>query len=198
MFMGRSGVDAEVASNGLPARDLAAKRLGLFPLLVLSAWCGLVSGLLEVGIILLRKWALDFNQLYWMSRHFIWLIPLINLALFVLLGLASSIVMLWVGQRVRWLAARGLCGLTLLPPVWAAFPRIYGFAGLLLALGIASRLVPALERRSAVLRRLVWVSFPVAALLVPILAAYLLARTSSRRSEPTNGPFRRRVLPIFS
>ena len=59
--------------------DLAANRLGLLPFLVLSAWCGLVSGLLEVGVIILRKRTFDFNHLYWMSRHFVWLIPLINL-----------------------------------------------------------------------------------------------------------------------
>ena len=63
--------------------------------------------------------------------------------------------------------------MTLLPPVWAAFPGIYGPAGFLLALGVASRFVPALERHAAGFRRLVRVSFPVVAGLVPILAASL-------------------------
>jgi arylsulfatase A-like enzyme len=109
-----------------------------------------------------------------MTRHFVWLIPLINLGLFLLVGVALSIVLLGTGQRGRWLAARVLCGLTLLPPVWVAFPRVYGLAGLLFVLGIASRLVPALERRASGLRRLVAVSFPVVALLIPLLAGNLL------------------------
>ena len=124
-------------ADRLAVTDLVANRSGLFPFLVLSAWCGLVSGLLEVGVIMLRKRTLDFNHLYWMSRHFVWLIPLINLAIFLVLGLVLSIVILCTGQRGRWLAARALCGLAVLPPVWVAFPRIYGLAGFVLALGIA-------------------------------------------------------------
>ena len=66
-----------------------------------------------------------------------------------------------------------LGALTLLPPIWAASPRIYGPAGFLLALGIAARLVPVLERHATGFRRLVRISFPVVAGLVPILAASL-------------------------
>ena len=52
MLTSRSGVVSEVRSTGLPPRDLAVKRVGIVSFLLLSAWCGLVSGLLEVGIIL--------------------------------------------------------------------------------------------------------------------------------------------------
>ena len=112
--------------------DLVAQRLGLLPFLMLSAWCGLVSGLLEVGVIILRKRTLDFNQLYWMSRHFVWLIPLINLLVFLILGLVLSVLVLRGGGRGRWLVIRLLCALTMLPPIWAASARIYGPAGALL------------------------------------------------------------------
>ena len=46
--------------------------------LLLSAWCGLVAGLLEVGAIVLRKQVFGPNHLYNMSRHFVWLIPLVE------------------------------------------------------------------------------------------------------------------------
>ena len=77
------------------SQDHVAHRPKPLLFLILLAWCGLVSGLLEVGVIILRKQLLDFNRLYWMSRHFVWIIPLINLFVFlmrwhhvVLVGLA--------------------------------------------------------------------------------------------------------------
>jgi hypothetical protein len=169
-----SGEVGEDSSSGSSPSDLASNRWGLLSFLMVSAWCGLVSGLLEVGIIVLRKRTFDFNHLYWMSRHFIWLIPLINLALFLVLGLALSIVVWCAGRQGRSFAARALCALTLLPAVWVALPRIYGAAGFLLAVGIASRLIPVLERRQACLQRLVRLSFPIVAAVAPILAVYLL------------------------
>jgi arylsulfatase A-like enzyme len=140
---------------------------------VVSVWCGLVSGLLEVGITILRKRALDSNHLYWMSRHFLWLVPLANLLIFLGVGVLIGLAIRWGGRRGRWLAPRLLCTMAWLPPLWTAFPRIYGPAGFLLAAGLAARLVPALERRAAGFRRVVRVSFPVAAGLVPALAAGL-------------------------
>jgi arylsulfatase A-like enzyme len=191
----RSGEVGEDSSSVSPPLDLAANRWRLLPFLMLSAWCGLVSGLLEVGIIVLRKRTFDFNHLYWMSRHFVWLIPIINLALFLILGLALSILVWCTGWRGRWFAARALCALTLLPAVWAALPRVYGAASFLLAAGIASRLIPVLERRKAGLVRLVRLSFPAVAAVAPFLAVYLLGtdqlnawRENARALPPPGSP----------
>ena len=95
----------------------------------------------------------------------------------------------------RALAGRhGCCALlTLLAPFWAAFPRIYGPAGFLLALGIAARLVPILEHHAAAFRRCVTISFPVLAAITPLLAAsvwvgdWLKARTEAARPLPPPG-----------
>ena len=191
----RSGEVGTDSSSGSSPSDPASNRWGLLSFLMLSAWCGLVSGLLEVGMIVLRKRTFDFNHLYWMSRHFIWLIPLINLALFVVLGLSLSVLVRYTGRRGRFFAARVLCALTLLPAVWAALPRIYGAAGFLLAAGIASRLVPVLERRQAGLERLVRLSFPVVAAVAPFMAVYLLGtdqlkawRENARALPPAGSP----------
>ena len=73
--------------NGLDGREPGGSRLRAYHLLVLSLWCGLVAGPLEVGAIVLRKHLFDLNQFYWMSRHFVWLIPLTNLLIFLALGL---------------------------------------------------------------------------------------------------------------
>ena len=79
-------------------------RLGFLSLLLLSAWCGLVAGLLEVGTIVLRKHTVDPNRLYGLSRHFLWLIPVTYFCVFLALGLFGCIVCLASprrGQRTR-------------------------------------------------------------------------------------------------
>ena len=96
-----------------PPRAPVAKPLGLMSLLLLSAWCGLVAGLLEVGTIVIRKEAFDANHLYGMSRHFVWLIPVTNLGVFLVLGLFGWIAGLAWPRRGRWLfsaaCARSSC-----------------------------------------------------------------------------------------
>ena len=73
-----------------PKQVFAAGRLRPHQVLILSLWCGLVAGPLEVGAIVLRKHTVDLNQFYWMSRHFVWLIPLTNLLIFLILGLGPG------------------------------------------------------------------------------------------------------------
>ena len=125
--------------------DQVPRRLQLRSLLLLSAWCGLVAGLLEVGTIVIRKEMFDANQLYGISHHFIWLIPLTNLGVFLALGFSGWMAGLIWPRSVRWLLTRILCTLVLLPMPLIAFPRIYTAAWLVLTLGLATRLVPRLE-----------------------------------------------------
>src|SRR4051794_40654110 len=163
----------EARLAGQSSRERRADTPGLVTILVLSAWCGLLSGLLEVGSTVVRKRFVDLNQFYWTSRHFVWLVPLIDLLIFLALGVAVWLLVLCSPRRGRWLSTRLLCALTLLPPFWAAFPRIYGLAGLVLVVGVAVQLVPVLERHAAGLRRTVRVSLPLLACLVAALAASL-------------------------
>jgi arylsulfatase A-like enzyme len=137
----------------------------------LSIWCGLVAGLLEVGAIIVRKQVFDPNHLYGMSRHFVWLIPVTNLVIFLAFGLLGCVVSWAWPSRGRWLVARALCALTMLPMVLAAFPRIYGWAWLVMVSGLASQVVPLFERAPALMPRLVRVSFPLVVGVVTILAA---------------------------
>jgi arylsulfatase A-like enzyme len=183
------------ASSSSGAPDSSGNRSGFVRVLVLSGWCGLVSGLLEVGALVLRKEAFDPNQLYWMSRHFVWLIPVSNLCLFLALGIVLGLVTVAARRRGRWLAARVLCALTLLPAALVAFPQIYGWAWLLVAAGSSARLAPALERRGAGVGRIVRVSFPILAGLVGMLAASLWVgdrvtgwREASRPLPPPGSP----------
>ena len=125
------------------SQDLVAHQPKPLLFLILLAWCGLVSGLLEVAAIIVGKQLLDFNRLYWMSRHFVWIIPLINLFTFLSVGIVLAVVVnyWWPEPVVR---RSCLCVLTVLPVIWAVSNWIIGPAGFLMARGaVAARLVPA-------------------------------------------------------
>ncbi len=174
--------------EGSSVFDPARGRAGRFPALIVSAWCGLVSGLLEVGTIAVRKRTFDPNHLYTMSRHFVWLIPLINLGLFLALGIACKLLARAWPRRVDWLAPRLLASLTLLPPLLVGLPRIHGLAWFIVTLGVAARLVPALERHAAGFRRLLRLSAPFIVGLVMILAAMTWGGDRIRAWRQANKP----------
>ena len=172
-MISRTAVITKAETGGVSTLDLAINRLGFISIWLLSAWCGVVAGLLEVAAIVLRKQLVDPNQLLRMSRHFVWLIPVSNLCVFLALGLLGGGVIL-VGQRHgRWLFMRVLGALIFLPSLLVAFPRIYALAWSLVALGVAVRLVPSIERRSRGFRRFVLFSFPAAVAIVAIMGASL-------------------------
>jgi len=168
--------------------ELGARRPGLIPQLFWWAWCGLVAGLLEVGTIVLRKALFDPNQLYGMTRHFGWLIPVTNLCIFLAVGLLGWIICWAWPRRGFWLYVRISCALTLLPMFLVAFPRIYCLAGLVLVLGIAGWLVPLLERNRQSLHRFVQVSFPLAVAVLLILAAVPWAGDQIKQSRASAHP----------
>ena len=96
---------AETVDSSTPDQ---AHQVGLSSLLLVSAWCGLVAGLLEVGTIVLRKRMFDSDQFYRMSRHFVWLIPLSNLSVFLIAGLLwCAVIVVWRSHG-RWLYTRVL------------------------------------------------------------------------------------------
>ena len=102
-----------------------ANRFPFVSFLLLTAWCGLLAGLLEVGTIVVRKHTVDPDHLYGMTRHFVWLIPMADLCIFLIVGSVGWMVRWLWPPRGRWLVTRALCTLTLLPAVLVAFPKIY-------------------------------------------------------------------------
>ncbi len=175
-------------ATGSPDSGSLSKPLGLISILLLSVWCGLVAGLLEVGTIVVRKTTFDANHLYGMSRHFVWLIPLANLCIFVTLGLLG-----WVGclawpRPGGWLIKRGLCAIVLLPPVLIAFPRIYSLAWLAVTVGVAARLVPILESNRRGFRRAVQLSFPLFVGILLYLGGANWVNDQIKRSQESARP----------
>ena len=193
MNSGKVSVE-DVATAGSTATDLAADGLGLISVLALTSWCGLVAGLLEVAAIVVRK-SFDPNRFYLMSRDFVWLIPVTNLLVFVVLGFGGWVVIWAWPRRGRWLLARVLCALTIWPMLLAGAPWIFALAWLAVALGVASRVVPMIERNAARIGRLVWASLPVAIGTVVVLAAwprvgdrFNQAREDARALPPGGSP----------
>jgi arylsulfatase A-like enzyme len=139
----------------------STSQINSLAILALSAWCGLVAGLLEVAITVIRKKYFDADHFYGMGAEFIWLVPLVSFVFFSVLGLVLSQVVRW-GRRAQKFATRTLATLALAPLFWAVFPRIYGAAGFLLMMGVALRLVPLIERHARSFGRVVHFSFPSA------------------------------------
>jgi arylsulfatase A-like enzyme len=154
----------------------------------LSAWCGLVAGLAEVATLIIRKRLFDSNHLYGITHHFVWLIPAVYLVVFLAFGLLGCVVLLATAGRGQSLFSRLLCALTLLPIGLVAGPQIYGLAWLMVALGLAARLVPLLERNAPLFRRFVLVSFPLALVSVAALGVSVLAAERARQSQAAAAP----------
>ena len=101
------------------------RRSALQTIILLYVWCGLFAGLLEVGALLVRKHFFDADRAVRLSHHFVWLIPVANLCIFIALAvIGSAVVFIWP-HRGRWLFTRTLAAFTVLPPLLAAFPKIY-------------------------------------------------------------------------
>ena len=97
-----------------------------------------------------------------MSRHFVWLIPVTNLGVFLALGLLGWVVDLGVAAP-RWLAGRArLVRDRAAPVVLVAFPRIYTLAWLAVTLGWPRGLFRFSSRIPGGSGGSVQVSFPVA------------------------------------
>ena len=177
---------AGTAAPSAPHRPM--KRLGFLWLLLLLAWCGTVAGLLEVGTILLRKGLFDPDRLYGMSHHFPWLIPVSNLGVFLTLGLVGYGVILVWPRCGRWLLVRVLCALTLLPSLLVAYSRIHTLAWFVVALGMATRLIPLIEIRGRGFRRFVLVSFPAVIAIVAILGGSIWLGDMRKQSRENSRP----------
>ncbi len=112
------------------------RRLSALDVLVLSAWCGLAGGLLEVVTRVVWK-ILPSHRMYLMSRHFIWLAPLSNLLLFTGIGLLLAVgTKLWP-RRGGMLCSRLVCMLAIVSVLLVMNPRIYPSALAIMATGIS-------------------------------------------------------------
>ena len=146
-------------------------QLSRIAILGLAGWCGMVAGLAEVGAVVARKKFFGTNHLLGMSRHFIWLVPLTDVLILLLAGLAGCLVVVLSPAGGRRAILRILGALTLLPLLLAAFPQVHALAWLLVALGVSIRLLPILARHGSAFGRVALFSSPMLAAALAALAA---------------------------
>ena len=101
------------------------------------------------------------DRLYLMTRHFIWLVPLISFLFFLAMGVFLALATRLWPRRAGWLSPRLIGTASILPALLVAGRGIHTEAWLIFAMGLASWLTPWLERHSARLRRWLLLSFPV-------------------------------------
>ena len=149
---------------------------GLTPtdVLALAAWCGMAAGCLEVTTRVLAKNLVGTNRLYMMSRHFVWVVPITNLLLFSGIGLGLALATKLAPRLGRWLSPRLLCAATILPALLVAVPEIYVWAWVIVAWGIAVRLVPPFERSAIRVRRWLILSLPLLVVFVALAAGFVV------------------------
>ena len=164
----------------------ATRQRSIAQVLALSLWCGLLAGVLEALTKVVSTASGRTGRLYQMSRHFFWLIPITNLAVFLVLGLLLAGFVRVYPRFGRWFALRCLAALVVLPSALLAAPEIHGLVWLVFAWGLAVQLVPVLERRAQGFRRGVAVSFPILVGIVILLAGAIFGSdwVRERRNRP--------------
>ncbi len=135
------------------------------------------------------------NHLYQMTRHFVWLAPLTYLLLFLAMGLfLAAVTWLWP-RRGGWLSRRVIVACAIMPGLMVAGRQIYVEAWMVLAMGMAMRLVPLLERHAIGVRRWLLRSFPGLVGLVLVMAGSVFTagwvkerREAGRPLPPVGSP----------
>ena len=92
--------------NSTPAPRSAVSRtqgrFGPLDILLFSASCALASGELEVASRVIYRSLSSSVRLYLMTRHFVWLVPLVDLFVFLAFGLLLATARVWP-RRAGWL-----------------------------------------------------------------------------------------------
>ena len=173
----------------------ASSRLGSFDVFILSCWCGLAGGLLEVATRVVFRWIDPAKRLYGLSRHHVWLTPLSTLLFFGGAGAFLAVATRLSPRGGAWFSTRLICFWAVLPALLIAGPGIYPVAWQIVALGITARAGQMLERHAATLRRRLVLSFPPLVGAVLVLATLLFGgdwlkslREKSRPLPPADSP----------
>jgi arylsulfatase A-like enzyme len=147
---------------------------------VLAAWFGLLGGLIDLGMIHLRRDVFHATLYYEQGRHFHWVVPVANLAVmmvpgFFVAGLIKLRPALVSGRSAAWMFS------TL--AIWGPLLRfpLYGAATLVLAAGAARGISCLFD--SSTLRRFALRSLPVLAGLVGLTAVISITRQALAESQ---------------
>jgi arylsulfatase A-like enzyme len=166
--------------------------------LVLAAWFGFCGGILDLGVIHLKRDVFHASLYYEQGRHFHWSVPVANLAVMMVLGAVVAGV-----SRLRpgVLSPRSAAWLYGTLAIWGPLLRapLYGAATLVFAAGAARYLSRPFARARAGSRRFVLSSLPlfaavVAATEVASLGRQVLAESRALAQLPDASTGARNVL----
>jgi arylsulfatase A-like enzyme len=176
------------ATGEASPRPEALRRLGPIEVLLLSAWFGLAAGELEVIATVLRAHVSSAQRMYMMPRHFVWLIPLVNLSLFVGVGLLLCAAITVWPRRVGWIMLRLFVTFAILPALMVVGHQVFALAWLMVAIGVASLLAPPIERHTAGVCRWLALSFPLLAGAVAVQATLIFGGDQLKRRREEGRP----------
>ena len=144
-------------------------------LVVTAPWAGLVVGLIELALFEARV-RLTQHGLARKNAHFLWMIPVANLALFGVAGLALAALARALPRKVGSLVAGWLlCVLALTVPL-LSIPGLRLNSCLLLALGLSAWVGPTLRAHARGFRAVVWASVLPLGLVVLALGGVAFGR----------------------
>ena len=139
-------------NSGSDQSEQPAHRPGRVDVLWLAALCGLAGGELEVASRVVRRAFSTTDRMYLLTRHFFWLVPLIDLGLFLGFGVLCAVATRLWPRRAGWLCPRLIVMGAVLPALLIVGRGIYPLAWLVFATGIAVALAPTIERHPAAIR----------------------------------------------
>jgi arylsulfatase A-like enzyme len=149
--------------------------------LLMTGWFGMVGGAFDVGLIFLRRDVFHSSPYYEQGRHFLWTIPVANLALMAALGL----LVLGVNRlRPGLISTRGVAFLVATLAIWGPMLRapVHGLASLVVAIGAARLASRWVSHHAAGFRRFAAISLAGLLTLVVATAAISLRREAAAES----------------
>jgi arylsulfatase A-like enzyme len=137
--------------------------------LVLAAWFGLVGGMLDLGMIFLKRDFFHSSLYYDQGRNFRWVVPLANLVVMMAPALVVALVS-WF--RPGLIARRTAAWLFATLAIWGPLLRapLYGMMTLLLAAGIARMVSRWFARGNSGFQRLARYSLPLLLAMIGTMA----------------------------
>jgi arylsulfatase A-like enzyme len=153
--------------------------------LIMAIWFGLVAGLLELLLLVLRVTAYE-KGFFLRSAHFIWMIPVSELTIFGSWGLLLAAVARW-GPRLR---AHWVIGSFVFLTCVSQLLLVRGLNSLtcgILAAGIALRTAPQIEIRRPQVDRLIRYGTPILFFILALLVAWAVSGDVYRRIRPVRG-----------
>jgi arylsulfatase A-like enzyme len=175
---------------GPPAVDRRApsaeSSLSAWGVLALAAWFGLAGGALDLAMIFIKRDVFHTSLYYEQGKNFRWVVPLANLAVIMVPGIAMALASRFrPGAISARMAAWSLATLA----IWGPLLRLplYGVASLLLAAGAGRAISRFFARADTRLHRFARFSLPVLLVLVGSVAVVSLRRQIGAESQALAG-----------